>query len=165
MEEKEAMIVVRPLATLLTALLMLLAPKTTFAAEPQLAQGTFDLAVVAVTSIHQADGNLLIAQTLRGHFSGAAAGSVDELEQLVVHPSGEVEFKGIDFCSCTVAGRSGTFVDSFDGRVAAGGQLTGSVRSISSSGGLAGLHFEGNLAGPTTGPNSGTYSVRLHFDP
>ncbi len=159
------MIIVRPLAALLTAFLILLTPKTTFAAEPQLAQGTFDLAVVAVNSVRQSDGNLFIAQTLRGQFGGAAAGAVDELEQLVVHSSGEVEFKGIDLCSCTIAGRIGTFVDSFEGRVAADGELTGSVRSISSSGGLAGLHFEGNLAGPTTGPNSGTYSVRLHFDP
>lgn len=36
--------------------------------------------------------------------------------------------------------------------------------STNPSGGLAGLHFEGNLAGPTIRPNSGTYSVRLHFD-
>ncbi len=158
------MVAVRPFAVLLTAVLILI-PRATFAAEPQLAQGAFDLAVVAVTSVRSADGNLLITQALRGQFTGDAAGSVDELEQLVVHPSGEVEFKGTDFCSCTVAGRSGTFVDSFEGRVAADGQLTGSVRSISSSGGLAGLHFEGNLAGPTTGPNSGTYTVRLHFDP
>jgi len=38
-------------------------------------------------------------------------------------------------------------------------------KTISSSGGLTGLHFEGDLAGPTTGPNAGTYTIRLHFDP
>ncbi len=159
------MVAVRAFAGLLTAMLVVLMPAATFAAEPQLVQGSFDFAVVAVTSARSADGNLLITQTLRGHFTGDVTGSVDELEQLVVHPTGEVGFKGTDFCSCTFAGRSGAFVDSFDGRVGTDGQLTGSVRSISSSGGLAGLHFEGNLAGPTTGPNSGTYSVRLHFDP
>ncbi len=159
------MAAVRAFAGLLIAVLILLVPRTTFAAEPQLAQGTFDLAVVAVTSVRSADGNLLITETLRGHLTGDAAGPVDELEQLVVHDTGVVEFKGIDFCSCTVAGRSGVLVFSFDGRVAANGQLTGSVRSISSSGGLAGLHFEGSLAGPTTGPNAGTYAVRLHFGP
>ena len=159
------MAAVRAFGGLLTAVLILLMPRATFAAEPQLAKGTFDLAVVAATSIRSADGNLLITQTLRGQFTGDAAGPVDEVEQLVVHPTGVVEFKGVDFCSCTVAGRSGTLVDSFDGRVAANGQLTGSVRSISSSGGLAGLHFEGSLAGPATGPNSGTYTVKLHFGP
>jgi hypothetical protein len=60
---------------------------------------------------------------------------------------------------------------------------TAAVETIARSGGLvagrAGGHrptlpraphdfadsFEGNLAGPTTGPNSGTYTARLHFDP
>ena len=90
---------------------------------------------------------------------------MDEVEQLVVHPTGEAEFRGTDVCSCTVAGRSGTLIDRFEGRIAADGQLTGTVRSISSSGGLTGLHFEGDIAGPTTGPNAGTYTIRLRFDP
>ena len=156
---------VRPFAGLLTVSVILLTPRATFASESQLAQGTFDFAVVAVTSVSPADGNLLITQTLQGRLAGAVAGSVDETEQLVAHPTGEVEFRGTDVCSCTVAGRSGTFVDAFAGRVASDGTLTGSVRSISSGGGLAGLHFEGSLAGPTTGPNAGSYTVRLHFDP
>jgi len=87
------------------------------------------------------------------------------VEQLVVHPTGEVELRGTDVCSCTVAGRSGTVTDRFEGQVAADGQLRGTVRSISSNGGLTGLHFEGDIAGPTTGPNAGTYTIRLHFDP
>lgn len=159
------MFAVRTSVISLAACAVLLSPSAASATEPQIAHGTFDFAVVAVTSVHPADGNLLITQTLRGSFAGDASGSVDEVEQLVVHPTGETEFRGTDVCRCTVAGRSGTLVDRFEGRVAADGQLTGTVRGISSSGGLTGLHFEGDLAGPTTGPNAGTYMIRLHFDP
>ena len=142
-----------------------LTPRAAFASEAQLARGTFYFSVVAVNSLPSADGNLLITQTLQGRPAGDVAGSVEETEHLVVHPTGEVEFRGIDVCSCTVAGRSGTFVDGFEGHVASDGTLTSTVRGISSGGGLAGLHFEGRLAGPTTGPNAGSYAVRLHFDP
>jgi len=159
------MVAVRNFAISLAASVVLLSPTAASASEPQIAHGTFDFAVVAVTSAHPADGNLLITQTLRGSFAGAASGSVDEVEQLVVHPTGEVELRGTDVCSCTVAGRSGTVTDRFEGQVAADGQLRGTVRSISSNGGLTGLHFEGDIAGPTTGPNAGTYTIRLHFDP
>ena len=159
------MVAVRNFAISLAASAVLLSPTAASASEPQIAHGTFDFAVVAVTSAHPANGNLLITQTLRGSFAGAASGPVDEVEQLVVHPTGEVELRGTDVCSCTVAGRSGTFTDRFDGQVAADGQLRGTVRSISSNGGLTGLHFEGDIAGPTTGPNAGTYTIRLHFDP
>ena len=159
------MVAVRNFAISLAASVVLLSPTAASASEPQIAHGTFNFAVVAVTSAHPADGNLLITQTLRGSFAGAASGPVDEVEQLVVHPTGEVELRGTDVCSCTVAGRSGTFTDRFDGQVAADGQLRGTVRSISSNGGLTGLHFEGDIAGPTTGPNAGTYTIRLHFDP
>jgi hypothetical protein len=164
-KKSRLMVSVRILVALLTTSTVVTTAVTANAAEPQLAQGTFAFAVVAVTSIRQADSNILISQTLQGQFAGDAAGAVDETEQLIVHPTGEVEFKGTDVCSCTVAGRSGTVVDSFDGRVAGDGQLNGTVRSISSSGGLAGLHFEGVIAGPTTGPNAGTYRIRMHFDP
>lgn len=150
---------------LLAILVILLTPVVAFAAQPRVARGTFDFAVVSITSFRSADGNLLISQTLRGDYAGDASGSVDEVENLVVHPTGVVEFRGVDVCSCTIDGRRGVFVDAFDGQVAAKGQLTGNVRSIGSSGGLAGLHFEGSLGGPTTGPNAGTYAVRLHFDP
>ena len=159
------MVALRNFAISLAASVVLLSPTAASASEPQIAHGTFDFAVVAVTSAHQADGNLLITQTLRGSFAGDASGSVDEVEQLVVHPTGEVELRGTDVCSCTVAGRSGTLTDRFEGQVAADGQLRGTVRSISSNGGLTGLHFEGDIAGPTTGPNAGTYTIRLHFDP
>jgi Protein of unknown function (DUF3224) len=155
----------RNFAISLAAFMVLLSPAAASATEPQIAHGTFDFAVVAVTSVHPADGNLLITQTLRGSLAGDASGSVDEVEQLVVHPTGEAEFQGTDVCSCTVAGRSGTVIDRIEGRVAADGQLTGTVRIISSNGGLAGLHFEGDIAGPTIGPNAGTYTIRLHFDP
>jgi len=165
MNRHRLMVAARILVGLLSTSTVLTTAVTAYAAQPQLAQGTFAFTVVAVTSIRQADGNLLISQTLTGQFAGDAAGAVDETEQLIVHPIGDVEFKGMDVCSCTVAGRSGTLVDAFEGVVAADGQLTGTVRSISSSGGLAGLHFEGVIAGPTTGPNAGTYSIRLHFDP
>lgn len=152
-------------AALLTASLILLTPRATFASDPQVAQGTFDFTVVAVTSFRQADGNLLITQSLQGRLAGDVTGAVAETERLVVHPTGEVEFRGIDVCNCTAAGRTGIVTDHFEGRVAADGTLTGTVRSISSGGGLAGLHFEGSLSGPTTGPNAGTYTVQLHFDP
>src|SRR5260370_40596854 len=84
-------------------------------------------AVVAVTSVHPADGNLLITQTLRGSFAGDASRSVAEVEQFVVHPTGEAGFRGTDVCSCTVARRSGTFIHRFEGRPAAHGQLTATV--------------------------------------
>ena len=164
MNRHRLMVAARILVGLLSTSTVLTTAVTAYAAEPELAQGTFAFTVVAVTSIRQADGNLLISQTLTGQFAGDAAGAVDETEQLIVHPTGDVEFRGIDVCNCAVAGRSGTLVDAFEGVVAADGQLTGTVRSISSSGGLAGLHFEGVIAGPTTGPNAGTYSIRLHFD-
>jgi Protein of unknown function (DUF3224) len=159
------MVAARNIAISLAAFVVLLAPAAASATEPQIAHGTFDFAVVAVTSVQPADGNLLITQTLRGSLAGDASGSVDEAEQLVVHPTGEIGFRGTDVCSCTVAGRSGTLTDRIEGQVAADGQLTGTVRSISANGGLTGLHFEGDIAGPTTGPNAGTYTIRLHFDP
>jgi uncharacterized protein DUF3224 len=162
-KKANAIVTVWTFAVSLATVVVLFTPTAAFAAQPQVAQGTFDFAVVAVTAVHQADGNLLITQTLRGQFAGDVTGSVDEVEQLVVHPSGDIEFRGTDVCSCSVGGRSGTFVDRFVGQVAADGRLTGTVRSISSSGGLAGLHFEGDIAGPTSGPNAGTYSVRMHF--
>ena len=109
------MVAVKKFAISLAAFVVLLSPTAASATEPQIARGTFDFAVVAVTSVHPADGNLLITQTLRGSFAGDASGSVDEVEQLVVHPTGEVEFRGTDVCSCTVAARSGTLTDRFEG--------------------------------------------------
>jgi hypothetical protein len=55
---------VRLVAAVLTAAAIVLAPRAAFASESQLAQGTFDFAVVAVTSVHSADGNLLPVMSL-----------------------------------------------------------------------------------------------------
>ena len=54
------MVAVRTFAISLAAFAVLLSPTVASATEPQIAHGTFDFAVVAVTSVHQADGNLLI---------------------------------------------------------------------------------------------------------
>jgi hypothetical protein len=115
-----------------------------------------------VTSVRQADGNTFISQTVSVVYAGDFVGLVTEQIDVVVHADGSVNFKGADFCACTVAGRSGMIVVPFSGTGDPSGFVSGRFTIGHGTGALANLHGTGTFQSSNgeSGPFSGVY----HFD-
>lgn len=95
-----------------------------------------------------------------GIFDGTRVGS----GELVIHADGSFNTINSGTFTGTIAGRSGTAEMSFRGSgtfASAGGTYT----VTGGTGGLAGVHAEGNDSGSATGPTSfaGRYSFKVQF--
>jgi hypothetical protein len=112
-----------------------------------------------------ADGNSFFTNAVTGTITGTITGTFTAEFTTNVRPSGEfVASDGTFVCTCSIAGRSGTFTTRFEGKGAFAAVPTLSVHfeTIAATGGLDGLHLNG------TGEQVGatiTYSATFHFDP
>jgi hypothetical protein len=139
-----------------------------WATAPEAGGGTFaETAFVGAPSIRLADGNTFITQTTTGVINGTIVGTLRDVTTIVLHPDGTFNARGVETCVCTVAGRSGTFVDRFEA-TGVGLSATGHFTVISGTGALSNLHLTGTFTGvinPATGLSAGSYSIDYHFDP
>jgi hypothetical protein len=142
-----------------------------FAAEPGSASvptafsGTFANTASAVTSFRQADGNTFISETVSVVYAGDLAGPVVEQIDVVIHPDGSFDFKGTDYCACTLAGsgRSGTIALPFTGTGEPDGSLSGRFTIGDGTGGLANMRGIGTFE--SSNGAGGSFAGTYHFDP
>jgi hypothetical protein len=139
-----------------------------WATAPAAGGGTFaETALVGAPAIRLADGNTVITQTATGVVDGTIVGTITDVATIVFHPDGTLNASVVETCVCTVAGRSGTFVDRGEA-TGVGLSFTGHFTVISGTGALSNLHLTGTFTGmlnPTTGLAAGTNSVVYHFGP
>jgi hypothetical protein len=139
-----------------------------WATAPAAGGGTFaETAFVGAPSIRLADGNTFVTQTATGVVDGTIVGTITNVLTLVLHPDGTLNARGVETCVCTVAGRSGTFVDRIEA-TGVGLSFTGRFTVISGTGALSNLHLTATFTGvlnAAAGLGAGTYSIDYHFDP
>jgi hypothetical protein len=135
------------------------------ATPPAPASGSETFTSLTSTLLRVADGTSFFANSATGTITGTISGTWTAEFRTAVRPSGEfVASQGTFVCTCSIAGRSGTFTTRFEGKGAVAPIPTLSVRfeTIAATGGLDGLHLNG------TGEQIGatvTYSATYHFDP
>jgi len=121
------------------------------------ASGTF-VDVTTSTQVRMADGNLIISQTVTQTLMGTFTGTASQQATTVVHPTGAANFFGAETCTCTVAGKTGSLVFEFSGKVAPDGSFEGQFVITGGTGELANLDGRGTIQSP------GTYTGVIHFD-
>ncbi|HXO58472.1 MAG TPA: DUF3224 domain-containing protein [Candidatus Acidoferrum sp.] len=155
-------------AFLAAAGIAVLLAQPVWATAPAVGGGTFAAtAFVGAPSIRLADGNTFVTETITGVIAGTIVGTIRDVGTIILHPDGTLNVSGVETCVCTVAGRSGTFVDRFEAS-GVGLSATGPFTVISSTGALSNLHLTGMFTlvlNPATGLAAGPYSIDYHFDP
>jgi len=138
---------------------MLIAAPATHASVPITGTGTGVLTSVTVIDIRFADGNTFITTEATEIHHGVQEGTVTLISTFAIHPSGSLTYHGTGTCACTVAGRTGTFVYSYEGRgESISSPFTGTFRILDGDGELATLRGQGTFDGPL-------YTFDYHFDP
>jgi hypothetical protein len=137
---------------------------TAAAAPPSTVSGTGTVTSTTATVVRVADGNTFLA----GHDTGAVAGSFTGTWEsdytVIVHSSGLVQVvHGTFTCTCSFAGRSGSFTMRFESPGSPSGVLVLHGETIGATGGLAGLHS--NLTVEAVFGVGFTYSGTAHFAP
>jgi hypothetical protein len=154
------MIAIRALTALAAgaAAVVLAAPLA--AAPPVAGSGSGTIVVRDVTTIRQADGNVIQERTLEGALTGTLTGTFVEHVRGVIHKSGSVTFHGVMTFTGSVAGcGSGTVVLGVNGRGVAGAPTTeGRLRTIAHSRSTLDVHGVGTFQ--QVGPSL-TYEARL----
>ena len=129
-------------------------------ASPQaVASGSFTSVQTSKTHIRTAGGDsfdlLVESVTSVGGLTGVATDTFTA----ATHAGGSWNADGSEVCSsCTIGGRTGSYIAAFSLTVSVAGVLAGHLTFTSGSGGLAGLHGEGTFA-------AGTYSYNYRFAP
>jgi hypothetical protein len=125
------------------------------------ANGTFTILNTTTTSFRQDGQNKIYSYTQHGVDSGDLTGSYTNELTSIVHPDNTTTFSGNITCTCTVAGKSGTLLNSITGTSTANGSFQGQLFDYKGTGDLAKLHGQGVAQGQGL---QGTYSLQLHFD-
>jgi len=139
-------------------------PATANAAQQHFtAKGNFTILSRTNISVRQDGQNKIYSYTQQGVDSGDITGSFTEEETSSVHPDNTANFSGTSTCTCTEAGKSGTFIYAYTGTSTANGSFHGQTFDGhgSGTGDLAKLHGQGVFQGQGT---HGTYSSELYFD-
>ena len=129
-------------------------------ASPQaVASGSFTSVQTSKTHIRTAGGDsfdlLVESVTSVGGLTGVATDTFTA----ATHAGGSWNADGSEVCSsCTIGGRTGSYIAAFSLTVSVAGVLAGHLTFTSGSGGLAGLHGEGTFG-------AGTYSYKYRFAP
>jgi hypothetical protein len=119
---------------------------------------------VTVTSDRFAGGNELISATFQNTMAGDIVGTGTGTQDTEAHADTSANIQGMFTCTCTVAGRSGTFVVKYAGTCPPlPGPCTGNESIGHGTGELATLHGQGTFAELPTG--GVLKSWKLHFDP
>jgi Protein of unknown function (DUF3224) len=114
-------------------------------------------------SVRAADGNTIVEQLQTFIDTGVQAGTETDTVTFVFHPDGTFNLKADVAFTGTVAGRSGTLAQRFEGT----GDATtfhGQLETLSGTGDLANLRAHGTFVGSST-TGAGTYTLEYHFDP
>ncbi len=149
--------IVKGLALFLAALLLVPIAGGT---RPQEAKGSFTGTPTVVDFRSAGPNNITTFKTsfvITGTFSGTCRGT----ERDVSHPGGKVTFQGTCTFLGSVGSKSGNATIRYVGLVTAtspGGQFV----MVRGAGGLTGVHAVGSFN--ATGPGTGTYLGRYHFD-
>lgn len=139
---------------------------TTYAASPSPANGTNDITFV-ITGARSADasGNTILqysfVEKITGTFSGIRVGT----GTLILHPDGTLNTRGSGIFTGTVNGSApGTLVERSELSGTFAG-ATGHYEDTMGTGGLSGIHSQGNIAGAAVGPAEfvSTYSGQVEF--
>ena len=155
-------------AFLIAAMTTVLLAQPVLATGPQVGRGTFaNTAFTSPPTSRLADGNFFFEEHLMGVIDGTIEGARTLVVTGVVHPDSTLNFNGTETCVCTVDGRSGSFVDRFEG-TGSGLTFTGSLTVLRGTGDLRDLHAVATFTGainPATGLGAASYSVDYRFDP
>jgi hypothetical protein len=152
------------LVFLATSLLLARAPVASAAAPTQVAF-TQTVSSDVFLSARQAGNNAFFVDVAQGEFVGL--GNYTETDRFLLHADGTAVFSGIDICTCTVGGRSGTLTIRYTGKMAADGTFVSPFVIVSGRGDLASLRGTGVTAGTFTGliPSFYTDVIQYHFAP
>lgn len=113
-----------------------------------------------------ASGTTRFVDVATGEFTGAVVGAFTETDYFLLHADGTGNFHGVDTCSCTIDGRSGTLMIRYTGTMAADGTFVSPFVIVQATGGLAGLRGHGVSTGVFTGvtPYSFSNVISYHFE-
>lgn len=125
------------------------------------AQGTDTMVDTNTTNTQQDGDNQILTVTQHWVSYGDITGSFTTEEIQTLLPDKTGTFTGKDTCTCTVAGKSGTLVWSYNGTFAADGSFQGQFFDLQGTGDLATLHGQGQFQGQSS---HATYSSDLYFD-
>jgi hypothetical protein len=126
------------------------------------ATGAFTFLSDTRTPIGQDGGDVFIHEVASISYTGGLTGVADANDIIVVHSDGSLNGYGTETClSCTIGGRTGSFVAVFAFHGSSAG-ITGREIFVSASGGLTGLRGGGPFQG---GPAGNTYSYHYRFTP
>ncbi len=148
--------------------LVLLPVGVASATTPTDATGDLTIQNTSVTILKVADGNTFVAITSIATATGDIAGTMTFDQSAVIHPDGHATIQFTGTCDpCTILGRDGTIT--FRGSSVQdypGGPSNGTILITGGTGDLWNLQGEGTFAATWNGPvASGTYEMKLHFDP
>jgi len=145
------------------ALVSLLIVSTAYASKPVQGAGTFYLNDdPIINSVRQADGNMIINQTLSFDYDGTIVGSSIADVTCLAKPTSETVCHGRETFTGSLEGKSGTFVFQVTVKVDETGQIKGQWTILEGTSELAALHGSGTVAGTV---DDGTYTLNYHFDP
>jgi hypothetical protein len=139
--------------------LVLSSSKVQSASPPATATGTYT-GEFTDTLIREAGGNLFFSEVGLGAYDGDISGPFTDTDIYIVHSDGSYNAYGTEVGEgCTIGGRTGNFT----ARWAMTGTLTpftasGHLTFTGGTGGLAGLHGEGDFS-------EDSYSYNYHFEP
>ena len=133
------------------------------------ASGSFLEITGAATITKAAGGNLFYSGSDTGVYPGGLSGTVSDAWTSVLHKDGSFQTKGTETCPvCTIGSRTGSFSarSVFTGAYLSDGTgpYAGRLGFTSGTGGLAGLHGGGNVAGDAAAGTQ-TYSFTYLFAP
>lgn len=143
---------------------------TALASSPVPASGSAVALAVTGFEPRPAGPNLSFIQTSTGEMSGTLEGTTEAVENVVIHPNGNLSAHGRLTCHCTVDGRSGVLELAWSTIGEVTGEATADIRGrfviVSGTGDLSGLRgvlpYEGSVV---NGLPSVEYSGRLHDHP
>jgi hypothetical protein len=134
------------------------------ATAPATGTGAFTPAGPPTTlSTRSADGNTIVTQRQTFIDTGVQTGTEVDTITFVFHPDGTLNLKADVAFTGTVAGRSGSLMQRFEGTGDAA-TFHGQIQTLSGTGNLANLRAQGTFVGSTT-TGAGTYTLHYHFDP
>lgn len=129
------------------------------AGPPAVAAGTYTFTTTSMVPIGTAGGNTFFATVLSVTYFGGVTGNATDTETDVVHKDGSFNVSGTETCdSCTIGGRTGSFVAPYTLTVSVAFQVDGHLTFTTGGGGLAGLHGQGSFT-------ADTYSYAYGFAP
>lgn len=117
------------------------------------------LNTTTTNTLHEGQ-NTIYTYTQQAEDFGGVTGTYTDEETLTLHLDNTGTFSGTATCTCTIGGKSGTYMYSFNGTSQPDGSYQGQYTIIQGTGDLANLRGQGEFQGKG---NQGTYSGQYHF--